>query len=186
MDSNECARDTKQWEFLLPRSQNIAAGSVGAKVCELAVGADWHQKLMDGEGGRGTAETSSQPQMPLSGAPHLGFGNKMAYFMKLVAHGFCLASGQWVSGIHSSPPSHFRDYKLKPTHLAFSVGSGDWTWVLLFVQQHFSDWAIFPAMQVVMAAQTCASSTQKVEAGEAGGRECCSVGPCCLVRGNCS
>lgn len=95
-------RDTKQWEFFLPSGQTIAEGSVRAKVCELAEEADWHQKLMGGEGGRGTAEARSQPQIPFSGALHLGFGNKMAYFMKLVAHGFCLASGHCISLISTS------------------------------------------------------------------------------------
>lgn len=56
------------------------------------------KKLIGGEGERGTAEVQGKPEVnlrcPFSGAPHFGFGNKMAYFMKLVAHGFCLASGQ--------------------------------------------------------------------------------------------
>lgn len=36
--------------------------------------------------------------------------------------------------------------------------------------QHFSDWAIFSVMQAALAAHTCESSTQKVEAGESQGR----------------
>lgn len=86
------------------------------------------EKLIGGEGRRGEVESGSQPQMPFCRDSPPCFWRQDG-LLKPVAHAFYSGRSIYCS------PTRFGDYKLKPTHLVFSVGHGDWTWVLRLVQE---------------------------------------------------